>query len=78
MTWLSEVLGVASVSHFIAVIAFVIAVGMALGRVTIFGVSLRAAFVLLVGIVVGHYGMQFPELLQTDENGVRLDGEAFG
>ncbi len=71
MTWLSEVLGVASVSHFIAVIAFVVAVGMALGRVTIFGVSLRAAFVLLVGIVVGHYGMQFPELLQTDEAGVR-------
>lgn len=39
-----------------AAIFFVIAVGVLLGKIKIFGVSLGVTFVLFTGIVCGHFG----------------------
>ena len=49
-----------------AVLAFVIAVGMWLGRFKICGVSLGATFVLLVGIAVSHFGMKCQDKLYEE------------
>lgn len=46
-----------SVGHILLVYAFVIAVGMALGRIKVFGVSLGATFVLFVALAVGYAGI---------------------
>lgn len=49
-----------------AILAFVIAAGMWLGRFKICGVSLGATFVLLVGIAVSHFGMKFQDKLYEE------------
>ena len=66
MDWLIEVLIGSSFAHMMAVLAFVIAVGMWLGRFKICGVSLGATFVLLVGIAVSHFGMKFQDKLYEE------------
>ena len=71
MNWLNELLVGHSVGHIVLVFAFVISLGLALGRIKICGISLGATFVLLVGIAVSHFGMQFPDLLSADKNGVK-------
>ena len=45
-----------SIAHIVALYAFVIAVGVLLGKIKIFGISLGVTFVLFVGILVGHFG----------------------
>lgn len=55
MSWLTElVLDNSSIAHAIFLYALVIAFGVILGKIKIFGVSLGVTFVLFVGIVVGH------------------------
>ena len=57
MNWLSDLLfNSNSIAHIVALYAFVIAVGVLLGKIKIFGVSLGVTFVLFVGILVGHFG----------------------
>lgn len=57
MEWLQTLLwDSSSVAHIVALYAFVISVGVLLGKVKIFGVSLGVTFVLFVGIVMGHFG----------------------
>lgn len=46
-----------SIAHIVLVYALVISVGLALGRIKIFGVSLGVTFVLFVGLAAGHFGM---------------------
>ena len=51
-----------SVAHIAILYAIVIAVGVYLGKIKFFGVSLGVTFVLFAGIVVGHlYKVYFPE-----------------
>ncbi|WP_291564873.1 putative transporter, partial [Bacteroides sp.] len=45
-----------SIAHIVALYAFVIAAGVLLGKIKIFGISLGVTFVLFVGILVGHFG----------------------
>ena len=45
-----------SIAHIVLLYAFVIAVGVALGKVKFFGVSLGVTFVLFTGIFMGHFG----------------------
>ncbi len=71
MSWCNELLVGQSVGHIVLVFAFTIALGMMLGKIKIAGISLGATFVLLVGIVVSHFGMQYPDLLFTDTKGVK-------
>ena len=66
MDWLVEILVGSSFAHMMAVLAFVIAAGMWLGRFKICGVSLGATFVLLVGIAVSHFGMKYQDKLYEE------------
>ncbi len=55
MSWLTElVMDNNSIAHAIFLYALVIAFGVILGKIKIFGVSLGVTFVLFVGILVGH------------------------
>ncbi|MDO5310256.1 MAG: hypothetical protein Q4G03_12305 [Planctomycetia bacterium] len=71
MEWLRELLVGSSMGHVLLTLSFVIALGLALGRVKFRGVALGTTFVLLVGLAVGHFGSLFPDLLYQDANGVR-------
>ena len=50
------VMGPASVAHIVCLYAFVISVGVLLGKIKIFGISLGVTFVLFTGILMGHFG----------------------
>ena len=57
MNWFESLLwDPASVAHIVCLYAFVISVGVLLGKVKIFGISLGVTFVLFTGILMGHFG----------------------
>lgn len=57
MTWIETLLfSTESVAHTVFLYAFVISLGVYLGKIKIFGVSLGVTFVLFVGLVAGHFG----------------------
>lgn len=57
MDWLQSLLwDPSSVAHIVFLYAFVVAVGVYLGKMKIFGVSLGVTFVLFAGILMGHFG----------------------
>ncbi len=56
MDWLRDLLFTESVAHTILIYCVVIAIGVFLGKIKIFGVSLGIAFVLFAGIAIGHFG----------------------
>lgn len=57
MEWIVELFTGTSIAHTAFLYALVIAAGVLLGRVKIFGVSLGVTFVLFVGILMGHFGL---------------------
>ena len=57
MYWLENLLfNTNSIAHIVLLYSFVIASGVLLGKMKIFGVSLGVTFVLFVGILLGHFG----------------------
>ncbi|MEI3341326.1 MAG: putative transporter [Coprobacter fastidiosus] len=57
MTWIENLLFTpSSVAHTVLLYAFVIAAGVYLGKMKIFGISLGVTFVLFVGLLAGHFG----------------------
>lgn len=57
MNWLETLLwDPSSVAHIVCLYAFVISVGVLLGKIKIFGISLGVTFVLFTGILMGHFG----------------------
>jgi len=57
MDWLQTLFtDVNSIAHIVLLYAFVIAVGVLLGKIKFLGVSLGVTFVLFTGIVCGHFG----------------------
>lgn len=58
MNWIENLIWGDSVAHSIMLFAFVIAVGIILGKIKIKGISLGITFVLFVGIVAGHFGLK--------------------
>ena len=57
MNWLESLLwDPASVAHIVCLYAFVISLGVLLGKIKFFGVSLGVTFVLFTGILMGHFG----------------------
>ena len=57
MDWLESLLwDPTSVAHIVCLYAFVISVGVLLGKIKIFGISLGVTFVLFTGILMGHFG----------------------
>lgn len=58
MDWLQNLLfDENSIAHIVLLYSFVIAVGVLLGKINFFGVSLGVTFVLFTGIVCGHFGL---------------------
>ena len=61
MDWLTSLFtNTESVAHIALLYAIVIAVGVFLGKVKVFGISLGVTFVLFAGIVAGHFGFTAP------------------
>ena len=67
MEFLQELLlpGNTSLAATLVLLSFVIAVGIYLGKIRFWGVSLGVTFVLFVGILMGHFGYEIqPEVLK--------------
>lgn len=57
MNWLQSLLfSEDSIAHIVLLYSFVVAVGVLLGKIKVFGISLGVTFVLFAGILVGHFG----------------------
>ena len=57
MNWLHDLLtNPDSIAHIVALYAFVISLGVLLGKIKVFGISLGVTFVLFAGILAGHFG----------------------
>jgi putative transport protein len=56
MDWITDLLFKESAAHTIFIYCIIIAVGVFLGKVKVFGVSLGITFVLFAGIAMGHLG----------------------
>lgn len=64
MDWLSDLICGNGVAHSVLLLALVITIGIELGKIKIFGISLGATFILFVGIVCGHFGLSMnPDVL---------------
>jgi len=57
MDWINDLLFRETVAHTIFLYCVVIALGVFLGKLKIFGVSLGITFVLFVGLAIGHFGL---------------------
>lgn len=57
MNWFIELLTTPTFIQAVLVISVICAVGLAAGKITIFGVSLGATFVFFAGIMAGHFGL---------------------
>lgn len=58
MEWLRDLLFNESVAQTVIIYSFVIAIGVALGKVKIYNISLGITFVLFAGIAIGHFGFR--------------------
>lgn len=69
MEWLTSLLTEHSVIQAVIVVSLVSAVGLALGKISMWGVSLGVTFVFFVGIVAGHFGLSIdPQMLNYAES----------
>lgn len=65
MEWINNLFFGGGVAHSILLIAMVIAIGIALGKIKIAGISLGITWILFVGIALSHFGMRIdPSTLQ--------------
>lgn len=71
MEWLHSLLTEHSALQAVAVIALISTVGIALGRIRLFGISLGSAFIFFAGILAGHLGL-------TIDDRMLLYAESFG
>jgi len=58
MEWLRDLLWNESIAHTILIYSLVIAIGVALGKLKIYRISLGITFILFAGIAVGHFGFK--------------------
>ncbi|MDR0907777.1 MAG: putative transporter [Rikenellaceae bacterium] len=64
MEWLSNLFVGGGIAHSMLVLALTIAIGTALGKVKVAGISLGITWILFVGIILSHFGMTLhPEVL---------------
>ena len=63
MDWLNELVFGTGIAHSMFVFALVISIGIALGRIKIFGVSLGITWILFVGIAFGHFGLNIDPII---------------
>ncbi len=58
MDWLVELITGTGIAHAIMVLALVISIGLLLGKIKIFGISLGTTWILFFGIFLGHLGLE--------------------
>ncbi|NDV66821.1 putative transporter [Bacteroides sp. 224] len=58
MNWINDLLWGNGIAHSILILSVVIAVGIQLGKIKIFGVSLGVTLVLFMGILLSHFGLR--------------------
>ena len=58
MDWITEILSTDSPVHSIVALSLICALGLALGKVRVMGISLGVAFVFFIGILAGHFGLR--------------------
>ena len=63
MNWINDLLWGEGIGHSILLLSFVIAAGIQLGKIKVFGVSLGITLVLFVGIILGHFIHFFKEFV---------------
>ncbi len=63
MEWLVELVTGTGIAHSILVLAVVISMGLLLGKIKIFGISLGTTWILFFGILLGHLGLEINELV---------------
>lgn len=61
MDWINDLLWGNGIAHSILILSVAIALGIQLGKIKIFGVSLGITLVLFVGILLGHFGFRVNE-----------------
>ena len=74
MDWLQSVLIEHSALQAVIVISLIIATGLALGKIRVFGISLGVTFVFFAGILAGHIGLSIDQdmLLYAESFGLVL------
>lgn len=69
MNWLIQLITTPDFTQAVLVLSLICGVGLALGKITIFGVSLGATFVFFAGILAGHLGLVVnPDMLTVLQN----------
>ena len=69
MDWLSDAFLKPTIIQAVIVICMVSALGLALGRIKFFGISLGITFVFFTGILAGHIGIEVnPDMLNFAQN----------
>lgn len=69
MDWITEILTDYTPLQAVIVLSVIIALGLGLGKIKIFGVSLGVTFVFFVGILAGHLGLSIdPQMLLYAQN----------
>lgn len=58
MNWLVDLVTGSGIAHSVLILSLVISVGLLLGKIKIFGVSLGVTWILFFGIFLGHLGLQ--------------------
>ena len=61
MTWINDLIFGTGIAHTILVLALVISMGIFLGKIKLFGISLGITWILFVGIFFGHFGFIIEE-----------------
>lgn len=69
MEWWKSLFIEHSVNQAIIILSLIIAIGLSLGKIRIFGISLGVTFVFFTGILAGHFGLTIdPRMLHYAEN----------
>ncbi|GHT02512.1 putative transporter [Bacteroidia bacterium] len=58
MDWFSDLIWGEGIAHTVLLLAIVIAAGLALGKMKVYGISLGITFVLFVGLLLAHFGLR--------------------
>ena len=69
MQWIYDIFMTHSALQAVIIISVIIAVGLAFGKIRVWGISLGVTFVFFAGILAGHLGLSIdPTILHYTEN----------
>lgn len=63
MEWINDLIFGSGIAHTIFVLSLVVSIGILLGKIKVFGISLGITWILFVGIFFGHFGLNIEEEL---------------